>query len=283
MNRPDWKINKDKPDIDLSGNVHYDKTLNDAILNMNIGSIHDYPNEFELYQSISNYYKVPLENICIGFGSTDVLSRIIQSLVFNHLYIVEPAFEMIEVYCQLYNIKYTKIRFEDLKHISYSSNVYMANPNGNNGKVYDLSNYHFMTFIVDEAYSEFNKTYEAQYDSNTIVVKTLSKSLGLAGLRVGFCFADKHIINILQNIRMNYIANSYACKIVPVVIKEIPNVISRMQQSKQYLQSKYDCVFSNGNYVLFKQPNKLTDRFGYKLTKESLYRMALTNIELLDE
>jgi histidinol-phosphate aminotransferase len=283
IERPDWKISRPIRDIDLGGNVHYDKVLIDYIRTLEIKNIHNYPNQFELYESISNYYKIPLENLTIGFGGSEIISRIITHFV-THLYIVEPTFEMVQVYCRMYNIPYTLISIDQVFDLPESSQVYIANPSGNTGEAYDLSQLKFDLLILDEAYADFYNIHSRLNEDHDwlIIIKTLSKSLGLAGLRVGFCKASEEKTTLLQNTRSNFITSSYATEIIPRVIDQTKDVINRMNESKVYLESLYNCLPSKGNYVLFERPNSFTKQFGYKLVN-GYYRMALINLEIIKQ
>jgi histidinol-phosphate aminotransferase len=279
IERPDWKISRPIREIDLSGNVHYDKVLVDYIRTLEIKNIHNYPNQFELYESISNYYKIPLENLTIGFGAGELISRSINHFV-KHLYIVEPTFEMTRVYCDIHNIPYTSITIDQVFDLPESSQVYIANPSGNTGEAYDLSQLKFDLLILDEAYADFYPIHSRLDEDNgwLIIIKTLSKSLGLAGLRVGFCKASEEKTALLQSTRSNFITSSYATEIIPKVINQTGAVVQRMNEAKEYFESNYKCKPSKGNYVLFVEPNSFTNKYGYKLVN-GYYRMALTNID----
>ena len=67
-----------------------------------------------------------------------------------------------------------------------------------------------MLVIVDEAYYEYAKAFEKDYPdtlalqkefSNLIILRTFSKAHALAGLRVGYGFADPGIIDALDRVR----------------------------------------------------------------------------------
>jgi|TARA_R110000772_G_scaffold88953_1_gene184441 histidinol-phosphate aminotransferase len=281
IERPDWKTARSIKEIDLAGNVHYDKILIDYIKKIDIKNIHNYPDQFKLYESLSNYYNISLENLTIGFGAGEIISRCLESFV-KHLYIVEPTFEMTRVYCEIHNIPFTLITIDEVYDLPKSSQVYIANPNGNTGEAYDLSKLEFDLLILDEAYADFYPEHSRLNENHEwlITVKTISKSLGLAGLRVGFCKASKNKTYILQSTRNNFITSSYAAEIIPKVINQTAVVVQRMNEAKEYLESTFICKPSKGNYVLFKEPNYLTQKFNYKLV-DGYYRMALTNLEII--
>jgi histidinol-phosphate aminotransferase len=63
--------------------------------------------------------------------------------------------------------------------------------------------------VVDEAYVEFAGVESLSADaarpgSSIVVLRTLSKAWGLAGLRVGFAIADPHVVEALQRIKLPY-------------------------------------------------------------------------------
>jgi histidinol-phosphate aminotransferase len=285
MDRPDWKINTDSMPIDLSKNVHYDKILQLEIrrlLNQDF-LYHDYPNQYLLYDSISTYYNIPLGNLTIGYGATEILDRIFRLNLFTEIYVVEPTFEMIKVYCSIYNKKYIPISIDELPAV-FGEALYIANPSGNTGTAIDISSYvsNFNLCIIDEAYADFYTTYSmlANNNPNIILVKTLSKSLGIGGFRVGFCKASLDITAKLQSIRSNFICSSFASILVPQLIKHTSLVVSRMLESKQRLEADFVHLPSKANYVLFEQPNYYTRKFNAKKIN-NYYRMALADWETL--
>ena len=285
LDRPSWIIDKATYNIDLSRNIHYDDILANKIkqeLAQHV-SFHDYPNEYNLYLSISSYYKIPIKQLTIGYGATEIIERIFKSLPFDDVYIVEPTFEMVQVYCKLYNKRFHIITLEQLSSVSGGA-LYIANPSGNTGEAIDISPYidNFELCIIDEAYADFYTNYSIlpnNYD-NVIVVKTLSKSLGIAGFRVGFCKANTTITELLQAVRSNFICSSFASIIIPRVIHTTSEVIARMLLTKQYLESTYTCKSSKGNYVLFNKSNAYTAKFNAKIV-QGYYRMALINLNIL--
>lgn len=287
MNRPDWTIPINRKPIDLSRNVHYDNTINNRVNEILAGatSVLNYPDEFILYKSISDFYKIPITNLAIGFGATEVIERALRSLDYQHVYIVEPQFEMVEIYCKILNKPYSKVTVDSIPN-DPEGILYICNPNGNNGQTVDVRPFlsRFKHVILDEVYSDFSKENSLLYaiPDNTVIVKSLSKSLGFAGLRVGFAIGNSDIISKLQAIRMNYITSSISVLVVQKLINETDNVISRMNETKEFLEKKFELPHSHGNYVLFKSENIYTDTFGCKFV-DGFYRMALTDLNTLYE
>ena len=290
IERPDWTLELPDKDIDLSKNVHYDDILNEklkTLIKEKQKFIINYANDYKLYKAISDYYKIQIDKVAIGFGATDLIQRTIFSLDIKKLYIVKSAFMMVDVYCKMINLDHEFIDLEDLKDKKFDNKnaVYIANPNGVDGNCFDISFLaeKFKFVISDEVYSDFfNKFSLINLKSkNIIIIKSLSKSLGAAGLRVGFCHADISIIKEIQKLRMSQIATSISSITVPEIIKMTPEVISRMKESKIFLENNYKCKQSHANYVLFEQENIYTKYFGCRKIG-GYYRMALADMKTLN-
>ena len=286
--RPDWTINKKSKPIDLSKNVHYDRILNEKIKNIIKKSdfLLNYANDYKVYKAISKYYKINIQNLAIGFGATDVIDRTLRTIKIKKLLIVKPSFMIVDVYCKIYNINYEFINFEEIeKKSNKNSAIYIVNPNGVNGEAHNIKKYSkmFKYLIVDEVYSDFYDKFSLLKSNlkNVIIIKSLSKSLGFAGLRVGFCCASKNIIKKIQTCRMSQVASSFASLVLPEIINLTPQVIFRMQTAKKFLQKNFKCKNSFSNYVLFKKKNKYTRKFGCK-NIDGYFRMALADLKILN-
>lgn len=109
--------------------------------------------------------------------------------------------------------------------------IYLANPNNPTGSMFSKDE--FLNFfaqvpknilvLLDEAYfsycSDFTeypnglqifKELNKEDKSNLIIIRTLSKHLGLAGLRVGYAFGDKDLIDVLYKVKLPFEPNLLA-------------------------------------------------------------------------
>jgi len=274
--------------INLSRNVFFDKKTNLKIKNIlkKTNSFLHYGEPVYVYKAISKYYGIPFKRLTIGFGATDIINRLLRILEIKNLYIVKPSFEATEVYCKINNINPININAEKIyQSKKNNSALYIVNPNGNDGLAFKIEDKVFKFYkyiIVDEVYGDFAPKVSMlkKNHSKLIVIKSLSKSLGLAGLRVGFCKAPVNITKRLQNTRITQVCSSFASVIVPKIITSSKNVIRRMNISKKYLEKKYDCKKSHSNFVLFKKKNNLTKKFGFKKV-DKYYRMALADLDTI--
>lgn len=287
--RPSWKKKIRHYELNLSRNVHFDENINNKVNNIlkkkSKSSLH-YADPYLLYKSISKYYKIPLKNLTIGFGATEILNRLTIILNVDKFYILDRTFEMFKVYCDINSKKFKYISKSNVySNKRKNSAIYIVNPNGVDGSAFKIDEKILKLYkyvIIDEVYSDFfaKFSYLNKNKHNLVVVKSLSKSLGIAGLRVGFCKASVKITKKIQSIRLSQVCNSYAALIVPKIISSTKFVIKRMNFSKKYLEKNYECKKSFSNYVLFKKENNLTKKFGSRKIF-GFYRMALTNIQTI--
>ena len=173
-----------------------------------------------LINALSKYLKVPKNMISVGNGSDQILDLILANLCTKSTKILtsEPTFGFFEERCKLYSINQIKIpfsknmdlRIEDfIKKAKSVDMIYLDSPNNPTG--FQFSNKDLEKLIksfsgpviIDEAYGEFSNSSVLRLVKkypNLILVKTLSKAFGLAGLRVGYMIADKKFTEIFSNV-----------------------------------------------------------------------------------
>jgi len=257
---------------------------NDLIQNARRASdVREYPlgGVEKLIASLSKYLKIPKEMIGIGNGSDQIIDLLLANLATKQTKILtsEPTFGFFEERCKLYNIPTIKIPFSknmklDLdQFLSKSKNadiLYLDSPNNPTGFQFPKKDLKILVkqfvgpVIIDEAYGEFGdysmmnfvKTLE-----NLVVVRTLSKSFGLAGLRVGYFIANKKIVDIFSRVlQYPYPLNTIAIEAGILALqktKQIGDAISTIKKERSRITEnlrKHDAfeVFdSKANFVLF--------------------------------
>ena len=284
--------------IDLSKNIHYDEIflgqVRACLVDLDIDS-NEQPSDDSIIDIISNYYNINKKNLSIGFGSGDVLKRIISLPEVNHLYVVEPTFRGAMVYARNKGISYRPLHYTNFNEIQLSTLpangiIYIANPNGNNGhsfKKEDLLEIirRSRLTILDEAYIEFGgESLITDISDKLIVLRTFSKSLGLPNIRCGFAVSSESNINKLRRHDLLYNSTSLAYHLLKEKIDQIPVIVDRMKRGKDLLENNFDHIESNGNYVLLANKYKDTfSKFCKFSTRGDYLRIALTNTRLLRE
>jgi histidinol-phosphate aminotransferase len=216
------------------------KELNGILLDANenaMGSVlnnglNRYPDPFQesLKAEISEYNGIRSENIFIGNGSDEAIDLLIRAFC-------EPSRDAIVIFPPTYGVYSVFARTNDVQvipinqnpdfsldihayqsHISESIKLtFICDPNNPSGNSYDshqiesvldISN---SIVIIDEAYIDFSsrKSWLEKLDQfpNLVVLQTLSKAWGLAGIRIGMAYASNEIVNILNKIKYPYNVN----------------------------------------------------------------------------
>jgi histidinol-phosphate aminotransferase len=120
--------------------------------------------------------------------------------------------------------------------------------------------------IVDEAYIDFSSTPSAtslvnEFD-NVVVLQTLSKAFGLAGIRCGFAIGPPDVIQLMNNIKAPYNVNKLtsdaainALKNTPILEKNVRDVLDQRDVVAKELEGLEFVVKvypSDSNFLLFR-------------------------------
>ncbi len=164
-----------------------------------------------LIQMISKFIKVPSSMIGVGNGSDQILDLILSNFASKETKVLtsNPTFGFFEERCKLYSVPIIAIPFsknmtldiqEFLKQSKNADILYLDTPNNPTGFQFSKSDLQKLVksfnglVIIDEAYGEFGDyslSSMVKTQNNLVVVQTLSKSFGLAGLRLGYFIANK--------------------------------------------------------------------------------------------
>ena len=281
--------------INLSKNVTYDKILIGKLYQEKYFFNNEYPQDDKVYDLISSYYSIDKKFIAIGYGSADVLNRIIGNLSLDDLFVIEPTFHGAERFCRYHNVMYIPWKYKnfnqiDIEDIPSNCNIYIANPNGNNGHAFSLDSLKKLLkrsklLIIDEAYIDYGgESIIKERASNLIVLRTFSKSLGLPDIRCGFAVASENNINLIRSTELPYCSTGRTEKILKKYINQIPDTVERMIDARNFVESKFECIKSKGNYVLLNK--KYESLFKDKAIisyRDKFLRIALTNKEFFEK
>ena len=204
-------------------------------------NLHQYPDgsAAAIRNAIAAKFGLEAENILLGNGSDELIHLI--GLLFldgpdTEMIMGNPSFVRYDAAAHLAPAKLTKIPLDsDHKHdldrmleaVTPNTRViFVANPNNPTGTVVtgtairaflDKLPAH-VTLVLDEAYFEFaahapempNSAELVREGYNVIGLRTFSKAYGLAGIRVGFGFAPKSVVDAYHRAREPFNVNSLA-------------------------------------------------------------------------
>ena len=189
------------------------------------------PQQSKLKVLISEIKGIPTEHILLGNGSDEVLDLLIRMFCEpnkDNIIILPPTYGMYEVLANINAVETLKINLlsesfqPETKTILDTANtnsklLFLCSPNNPTGNSFEASTIEFLlkTFkgivIIDEAYIDFSieKSWLSRLKEfpNLVVTQTLSKAFGMAGIRLGMCFASAEIIATLNKIKPPYNIN----------------------------------------------------------------------------
>ena len=174
----------------------------------------------DLIKSISKFSKISNSMIGVGNGSDQILDLILSNFASKKTKVLtsNPTFGFFEERCKLYSIPLIAIPFSDdmkldidefTKQSKNADILYLDSPNNPTGFQFPKNELQKLVksfkglVIIDEAYGEFGDytlSSMVKTQENLIVVQTLSKSFGLAGLRLGYFIANKKFTEVFMSV-----------------------------------------------------------------------------------
>ena len=199
-----------------------------------------------LRESLGNKFKLDKNRIILGAGSDQIFELICKAYLKKGDEVIVPKFSFIiyRIYSRMNGAKVIyskednfKVSVQDiLKKVTRKTKiVFIANPNNPTGTYVSKKDLLFLRkklrsnilLVVDDAYFEYVK--QKDYSSalklfskfkNVAVTRTFSKIYGLAGLRVGWGYASKEIIDVLNKIKPPFNINSAALSAASAAVKD---------------------------------------------------------------
>ena len=183
------------------------------------------PDARELVDALAEEYNVPANQIFVGVGSDDVLGMAFLTCFNGEKPILFPdiTYSFYPVWADLFKIPYVRPALDEnfcIKKEDYfveNGGIVIANPNAPTSIAMPLADIEEIivknpdsVVIIDEAYVDFGGESALplvdKYE-NLLVVQTFSKSRSMAGMRIGFAFGNKELIDAMYAVRNSY--NSY--------------------------------------------------------------------------
>lgn len=301
MQRPDWTKSKTSEcKFNLSNNTCIDTTIPNQLPQIDYSQMAAYPDELPIYQAICQYHNISINNVILGFGLGEILQRIYLHLDVGTVTVVTPTWAMSYIFLEIENIPHRCVEYYNFNQLDFeqlinhpSDTIYLASPNGINSHVFTQSQIQellkvYKWVILDEAYMEFSKNNYSMINRidqyrNLIILKTLSKSLAMPGLRLGYAISTPKVIELLQLCRPSCVSHTATVQVAKTAFSLIPAHISRMQETREYIEKRYSTIPSNGNYVLFNGTAPVQDGILTKEVAPGITRMSLFSMDLVPE
>lgn len=179
---------------------------------------------------LSNIKGIPQANIFLGNGSDEVLDLIFRAFCepnLDNIIALPPTYGMYSVLANINAIAIKEVGLsEDFQPNvdailnvadAHSKLLFLCSPNNPTGNSFSQEAIESLlkgfqgVVVIDEAYIDFasNTSWIERLNEypNLIVIQTLSKAYGVAGIRLGICYASADIISILNGIKPPYNVN----------------------------------------------------------------------------
>ncbi len=192
-----------------------------------------YPDPLQLAvkKEIAKLKNVSAQQIFLGNGSDEAIDLLIRAFcepTIESIVIVEPTYGMYSVCAEVNNVTVQRVSLTENFDIDtevilttvtpYTKLIFLCSPNNPSGNLLSrekietiLNNFNGLV-IIDEAYIDFAKSKsfigELKNYPNVVVLQTFSKAWGLAGLRLGICYASEGVISILNKVKYPYNINT---------------------------------------------------------------------------
>lgn len=249
-----------------------------------------YPQSQDLINKLADFYGVDSASLLLTSGSDisiDQLMRLLVKPFADSVILCPPTFGMYRVYAQIQGANIIECglgeSYEfDRELIKKAMNktvklLFLCSPNNPTGNSVSLEDIDALcaagngnTIIaVDEAYIEFSDKPSSiellQRNDNLVILRTLSKAFGLAGLRLGVTIAHPFLINKLKAIAAPFpLAQPSIQLALQALAKQdwyrhkIAAIIEQREYVMEQMQS-FECVLtvfpSDANFIFFKIDN----------------------------
>ena len=188
------------------------------------------PRQSAVKARLSEIKGVPVPNIFCGNGSDeaiDLLYRVFCRPGVDNAVIIAPSYGMYSVCADINDIEVRMVPLGDGFSLpseavlnaadANSKLLFLCSPNNPSGNAFSQQELLALVdsfpgiVVVDEAYADFStkgslRTKVLEKD-NLVVLQTLSKAWGLAGLRLGLAFASEYIIRLMSMVKYPYNIN----------------------------------------------------------------------------
>ncbi|MHB8545284.1 MAG: threonine-phosphate decarboxylase CobD [Nitrosotalea sp.] len=305
--------------LDFSSNVNplgFPLKVKNVFKNISHVSIYPDPNSNKLRIHLQKYTGVPTNQIIVGNGATEIIYNFCAAFLRKQKVLIPiPTFSEYESAAKLngatlyffktMNLNKNLSKFQDA--ISKKNCIFLCNPNNPTGVLIKKRN---MLKIIESAYDksamvfldecfielvpdgdESLISHMKEFD-NLFILRSLTKSFGLAGLRIGYGLGNKKIIEILQKIKIPWNVSGIAQQSSIKALSDrshLPKTLNIIRKESKFLIDSiskikgFTCYNSDTNFILIKSKTKSNQIQNRLLKRNILIRDCSTFRGLNDD
>ncbi len=244
------------------------------------------PHQAAMRKQLGEYINVDPKNLFFGVGSDEVIDLLIRIFCDpgqDRILIAEPTYGMYQVCADINNVATDFIMLNDDFSIDIQETlaavkpetkiIFFCSPNNPTGNILSAASIAEILdktnciVAVDEAYIDFADKDDSCLKllssyPKLVIMRTFSKAWGLAGIRLGYCIANKIVIDYLFNVKAPYNINALTREVFHEAFKNLDKkeqMVAAIIAEREYLISalskmpKIEKIFpTSTNYILFK-------------------------------
>jgi histidinol-phosphate aminotransferase len=267
------------------------------------------PNQNNVKQLLSEIKGIDKRNLLLGNGSDEVLDLIFRAFCEpkeDNIITLPPTYGMYSVLANINAVENKTVLLDEdfqpqVKQIigaadKNSKILFLCSPNNPTGNSFSEAIIRELLLkfkglvVLDEAYIDFSAKESwlknLEKHPNLIIIQTLSKAYGLAGIRLGACYASREIIVVLNTIKPPYNVNELTqqraikrLQVMDVIQNEVAQLVSERKRLHKELEccvSYIEKVYpSDGNFLLIKVDDA-TKRYNQLVTAGVVVRNRTT-------
>ena len=269
------------------------------------------PEQRQLRESLSRYTGLGMEYIVAGSGSDELIDLILRIFVGPGEKIIEPTptFGMYSFSAGVCGAEVVSVprdeRFGlDVEAIQLAMDprvkaIFLASPNNPTGNIASESQIRGLLelgilVVVDEAYYEFCRQTSlplVKEHPNLIVLRTMSKWAGLAGLRIGFGVMHPDVATLMMRMKPPYNVNLAAEIALRVSLDDSECLMERVRRMVSERERMFDMLKelpgvmpwpSQANFILCQLPQERGRTIFEGLAKRGIFVRYFSNSRLVD-
>ncbi|EIJ40250.1 histidinol-phosphate aminotransferase [Galbibacter orientalis DSM 19592] len=193
------------------------------------------PQQRSLKGELALQRQIKASQVLLGNGSDEVLDLIYRAFCepkIDNIITLPPTYGMYKVLAETNDVENREVLLTedyepDVTEIlrvadANSKLLFICSPNNPTGNAFKADKIEILLksfpgiVVIDEAYIDFSESQTwvsklSEYP-NLIVTQTLSKAYGMAGIRLGICYASEEIISVINKIKPPYNVNELTQK-----------------------------------------------------------------------
>lgn len=278
-------------------------------------SIYPDPNSTDLKRNLAKHLHTSIDNLIIGNGATEIIYNFCRATISKNtpVLIPIPTFGEYEAASHLCGGKVEFFKTMNLnasisdfiKKIPKNGCVFICNPNNPTGsfvpknimlQILRAAKSRSTVVFVDECFMELTQNPQESLADHAdrehlFILRSFTKSFGLAGLRIGYGIGNERMISILHNIKMPWNVSGLSQEAAALALSDkdfLSKTRGLIQKENNFLKHSisklngYRCIDSSTNFILIKTKAK-SKTLQRKLLKKNILIRDCSTFRGLDE